>query len=393
MLDQRDIIGNIDLFITNLFTTAINKRASDIHIEAEKDYARIRLRIDGRLCEIMRIHLENYSRLISKIKLMANMDIAERRKPQDSSLKLDQFRNIDFRVSTIDTNNGEKLVIRVLSAIDYENKSKLIGFSDDSKDKLNNAMKNRSGMVILSGPTGSGKSTTLYSLLRSLNREEENIITVEDPVEYDIEGINQVQVNEKIGFTFAKALRSILRQDPDIIMIGEIRDRETADIAIRSAITGHLVLTTLHTNNALSAIIRLKDLGIENYLLSSAISTVASQRLVRKLCECKKADKLTDDEYKIISEFVDIDRDIETFRPKGCPNCNEGYLGREACEEVFILTDEFRDMVRNNQIDLVSLNAYAKDNNFKSMVVAGFEKVINGITSFDEIIGVMFDQI
>lgn len=393
MLDQRDIINNIDKFVYDLFDMALLSKASDIHIEPEDSYARIRLRIDGTLSEILWLNRENYERLVSKIKLLSNMDISERRRPQDQNLRLKGFDDIEFRVSSIGTINGEKVVIRILSINDYKNRSNLLGFSDKSKAKLYEAMKNRSGMIIFTGPTGSGKSTSLYSLLNTLNTETENIITIEDPVEYNIEGINQVNINEKIDFGFAKALRSILRQDPDIIMIGEIRDYETAQIAIRSAITGHLVLTTLHTNNALSAIIRLKDLGIENYLISSAINAVASQRLVRKLCDCKIEDKMTDEEYKIASKYKTIDRNTKVYRPKGCHKCNEGYMGREACEEVFILTDEFRDMVREGNIDLVSLNQYAHRNNFKTMAASGIDKVIDGITSFEEIVRIMYDQI
>ena len=393
MLDQREIISNIDKFVYDLLDYAIYHKASDIHIEAEENYARIRIRIDGKLTEILHINKDNYEKLVSKIKLLSKMDISEHRRPQDESLKLAGFENVDFRVSSIGTINGEKLVIRILSTSEYQKKANLLGFSNTSKEILYEAMKNKSGMIIFSGPTGSGKSTSLYSLLNSLNSEADNIITVEDPVEYNIEGINQININEKIDFTFAKALRSILRQDPDIIMVGEIRDYETAQIAIRAAITGHLVLTTLHTNNALSSIIRLKDLGIENYLLSSAINTVASQRLVRKLCDCKVADKMTDDEYHIAKRFVDIDRETTIYRPGGCPHCNEGYKGREACEEVFIIDDKFRDLIRNGKIDLVSLNKYAKDNDFESMLAKGLDKVIDGTTSFEEIISVMYDQI
>lgn len=230
-------------------------------------------------------------------------------------------------------------------------------------------------------------------MLEELNNDFENIITVEDPVEYNIEGINQININEKIDFTFAKALRSILRQDPDIILIGEIRDYETAQIAIRAAITGHLVLTTLHTNNALSSIIRLKDLGVENYLLSSAINSVASQRLVRKLCDCKIPDKMTDLEYNLAKKYFDIDRNQEIFRANGCCKCNDGYKGREACEEVFTLTDQFRDMIRNGNIDLVSVNEFVKKTDFTPMVHNGLQKVFDGVTSFEELINVMYDQI
>ena len=392
MLDQRDINTDIDKFVYNLFDYALNYKASDIHIEPEDSYARIRIRVDGRLNEIMRINKDNYAKLTSKIKLLANMDISEHRRPQDSSLRLANYQSIDFRASSIGTINGEKLVIRILSLEAYKNNTNLLGFSEKSKEKLKDVLKSRSGMVIFSGPTGSGKSTSLYSLLNQLKNEYENIITVEDPVEYNVEGINQINVNEKIDFTFAKALRSILRQDPDIILIGEIRDYETAQIAIRAAITGHLVLTTLHTNNALSSIIRLKDLGIENYLLSSAINAVASQRLVRMLCDCKISDHMTDMEYEIASKYMDVERDKVVYRANGCYKCNEGYKDRQAVEEVFILSDEFRDMIRNNQVDLVSVSDYAKSNNFKPMVYNGLVKVFEGLTSFDELINVMYDQ-
>ena len=392
MLDQRDINTDIDKFVYNLFDYALNYKASDIHIEPEDSYARIRIRVDGRLNEIMRINKDNYAKLTSKIKLLANMDISEHRRPQDSSLRLANYQSIDFRASSIGTINGEKLVIRILSLEAYKNNTNLLGFSEKSKEKLKDVLKSRSGMVIFSGPTGSGKSTSLYSLLNQLKNEYENIITVEDPVEYNVEGINQINVNEKIDFTFAKALRSILRQDPDIILIGEIRDYETAQIAIRAAITGHLVLTTLHTNNALSSIIRLKDLGIENYLLSSAINAVASQRLVRMLCDCKINDHMTDMEYEIVRKYMDVERDKVVYRANGCYKCNEGYKDRQAVEEVFILSDEFRDMIRNNQVDLVSVSDYAKSNNFKPMVYNGLVKVFEGLTSFDELINVMYDQ-
>lgn len=393
MVDQRDIAINIDKFVYDLFDYALFYRASDIHIEPEENYGRIRFRVDGRLDEVLRITRKNYEMVVSKIKLLANMDISEHRRPQDQNLKLKAYPSIDFRISVIGTINGEKLVIRILSLGEFRSNVNLLGFTKESKDSISEALKNRSGMIIFSGPTGSGKSTSLYSLLEELNNEYENIITVEDPVEYNIEGINQININKKIDFTFAKALRSILRQDPDIILIGEIRDYETAQIAIRAAITGHLVLTTLHTNNALSSIIRLKDLGVENYLLSSAINAVASQRLVRKLCDCKTPDKMTDLEYNLARKYMDIDRDKEIYRANGCPKCNDGYKGREACEEVFILTDEFRDMVRNNQIDLVSVSNFAKENNFIPMVANGLQKVFNGTTSFEELINVMYDQI
>lgn len=243
MLDRILIEKDINKFLKDLFDLALEEKASDIHIEAFEAYAKIRFRVDGVLLEKMRLEKDLYQKLITKIKLMSKMDISEKRRPQDSRLSLKEYENVDFRISSLNTVNGEKLVIRVLSFKEFKNNSNLLGFSQKSKDIISEIIQKKSGMIIFSGPTGSGKSTSLYSLLNDLNSETVNIITVEDPVEYAIEGINQVEVNEKIGLTFSSALRSILRQDPDIIMVGEVRDYETAQMSIRSSITGHLVLT------------------------------------------------------------------------------------------------------------------------------------------------------
>lgn len=384
MISERDIETNIDNFIIDLFSEAIKKRASDIHIEAFTDYGKIRFRIDGVLFEYMRLKRENYEKLITKIKLSAKVDIAEKRRPQDANLKIDQFPDIDFRLSTINTVNGEKLVLRILSINEFKKTNNLLGFSKDSIEKIEQTLNKKSGMIIFSGPTGSGKTTSLYSLLNKLNTGYENIITVEDPVEYKIEGINQVPINPKIGLTFDTALRSILRQDPDIIMIGEIRDKETAEIAIRAAITGHLVLTTVHTKDAISSIVRIKDLGVDDYLINASISLLASQRLVRKLCDCKRKDTLTDEEYEFIKNYKDVDRNQVIFRPNGCEKCKNGYLGREAIAEVLVIDEDLRNILRYQNTE--EIKEKLKKDNFKSMLATGLDKVIGGVTSLDEVI-------
>lgn len=391
MLDEKLINENIGKFVEELFDLALKQRASDIHIEGLDKKARIRLRIDGLLQEIITLSLENYLKLVTKIKLMSKMDIAEKRRPQDARLSMDKYKDVDFRISSINTVNGEKIVIRVLSFEEYKANSNLLGFTKSSKEKLNECLKQKSGMIIFSGPTGSGKSTSLYTLLNKVNSEALNIVTVEDPVEYKIRGINQIAVNEKINVTFANALRSILRQDPDVIMIGEIRDIETAEMAIRSAITGHLVLTTLHTKNALSSIIRLKDLGVDDYLLSSSINAVASQRLVRKLCDCKKEDILSEKEFNIVSKYKKIDRNQKIYRPNGCDKCHNGYLGREAVEEVFILTNDFKEMIKDGDISEISFKKYIEKTDFVPMIENGIEKVLQGKTSLEEVMDVLYE--
>ncbi|MDD7305807.1 MAG: GspE/PulE family protein [Peptoniphilaceae bacterium] len=393
MLNVELINTDIDRFIEDLLDLALIKKSSDIHIEGLDKSARIRLRIDGKLKEILTLDKDYYLKLITKIKLISKMDIAEKRRPQDSRLSIDKYPDVDFRISSINTVNGEKIVIRVLSFEEFKSNSNLLGFTLESKEKLKNSLRQKSGMIIFSGPTGSGKSTSLYTLLNNLNSEALNIVTIEDPVEYKIKGINQIAINEKIGLSFANGLRSILRQDPDVIMIGEIRDTETAQMAIRSAITGHLVLTTLHTKSALSSIIRLKDLGIDDYLLSSSINTVASQRLVRKLCDCKKQDRLNDEEYRLISKYKKIDRDQKIYRPVGCDKCNDGYLGREAVEEVFILTNDFKEMIKDGDISEISFKNYIEKTDFRPMIANGFEKVLQGKTSLEEVVDVLYEFI
>lgn len=387
-MDNNLINSNIDLYINELVEKALKLNASDIHIEPmDEKFSRIRFRIDGKLRIISEMDYLSYIKLITKIKLSSKLDISEKRRPQDGYLKLEKFPEIDFRISTLNTIVGEKLVLRILSIENFKKSQNLLGFSDDSKKILENAIKNKSGMIIFSGPTGSGKSTSLYSLLNKLNDEKRNIISIENPVEINILGINQISINEKIGLTFQNALRSILRQDPDIIMLGEIRDKETAKMAVRAAITGHLVLTTLHTNNSFASINRLRDLGIEDYLIKQSVNTLASQRLVRKLCTCKKKRKISKKEYDFVKNYFDIDENTYIYEASSCEKCHDGYLGREAVEEIVDFDEAYKKLFfENKNFNKNDLDILNKEKNFKSMTYNGIKKVLEGVTSFEEIL-------
>ncbi|MDD7765898.1 MULTISPECIES: GspE/PulE family protein [Anaerococcus] len=387
-MDNNLINSNIDLYINELVEKALKLNASDIHIEPmDEKFSRIRFRIDGKLRIISEMDYPSYIKLLTRIKLSSKLDISEKRRPQDGYLKLEKFPEIDFRISTLNTIVGEKLVLRILSIENFKKSQNLLGFSDDSKKILENAIKNKSGMIIFSGPTGSGKSTSLYSLLNKLNDEKRNIISIENPVEINILGINQISINEKIGLTFQNALRSILRQDPDIIMLGEIRDKETAKMAVRAAITGHLVLTTLHTNSSFASINRLRDLGVEDYLIKQSVNTLASQRLVRKLCSCKKKRKISKKEYNFIKNYFDIDENTYIYEASSCEKCHDGYLGREAVEEIVDFDDDYKKLFfENKNFNKNDLDILNKDKNFKSMTYNGIKKVLEGVTSFEEIL-------
>ena len=387
-MDNNLINSNIDLYINNLVTKALSLNASDIHLEPmDKNFSRIRFRIDGKLRNITEMDYPSYIKLLTRIKLSSKLDISEKRRPQDGYLKLEKFPYIDFRISTLNTVVGEKLVLRILSIENFKKSQNLLGFSDRSKEILQKAIKNKSGMIIFSGPTGSGKSTSLYSLLNKLNDEKSNIISIEDPVEINILGINQISVNEKIGLSFQNALRSILRQDPDIIMLGEIRDDETAKMAIRASITGHLVLTTLHTNNSFASINRLRDLGVEDYLIRQAVNTLASQRLVRKLCSCKKKRKISNKEYNFIKNYFDIDENTYIYEPSTCDKCHDGYLGREAVEEIVDFDEDYKELFfENNNFSKNDLDLLNKKKNFRSMTYNGIKKVLEGVTSLEEVL-------
>ena len=330
---------------------AVKRNVSDIHMDPTKDAIRIRIRIDGLLSDYSMIPGQYKRNLISRIKMMAQMNIMETRLPQDGAIKTKiGDRMLDLRVSSLPTNNGEKVVIRVLDYSKSLQGLETLGFSEDSLNKIHKMINVPNGIILVTGATGSGKSTTVYSILQKMNTEEVNIITVEDPIEMDIAGINQVQAQSEIGLTFANVLRSILRQDPDVIMIGEIRDDETARIAVRASITGHKVLSTIHTNNSLNTIERLTDMDVERYLLGSALTGIISQKLARRLCPHCKILRNTSEYEKTVFRKV-LHKDIEQMydaNPDGCEHCFRGFTDRIAILEVLLMNDDIRDAITNN---------------------------------------------
>jgi type IV pilus assembly protein PilB len=374
----------------SIIKNAVKGRASDIHIEPFEKYIKIRYRIDGELQEILKSPKETAAALATRIKIMANLDIAEKRLPQDGRILTSvEDKEYDLRVSVLPTVHGEKIVIRVLNRASFLISKKDLGIVDDDLEKLNRIVKSPYGIILVTGPTGSGKSTTLYTMLSDLNKSQTNIVTVEDPVEYLMEGVNQVSVNTKAGLTFASGLRSILRQDPDIVMIGEIRDNETAEIAVRAAITGHLVLSTIHTNDAASAVVRLTDMGIEPYLVSTSVAGVISQRLVRKICpHCKKAYEASDYEKRLLGE--DVDKRIILHRGQGCALCaNSGYIGRQGVYEIMEITREHREyIVRNMTTD--EIRDLSIKNGMKTVKLSCKNLVLKGITTLEELVKIAY---
>jgi len=378
-------------FVNSMFFQAIKKQASDIHIETHEHFGLIRFRIDGVLTTQAKIQKKLTELIINRIKVISNLDISEKRVPQDgrTQIKLAN-KTIDIRVSIVPTYFGEKAVMRILMESEDIPSLKELGFNEEITEGFKELLEHSYGMILVTGPTGSGKSTTLHSFLQTISTPEKNIITVEDPVEYKADNINQIQVNTKVGLTFVKALRSILRQDPDIIMVGEIRDKETATIAVQAALTGHLMLSTLHTNNASSTITRLVDMGIEEFLLSSSLIGILSQRLVRKLCDCKVLDDDTKELDKIIqSEPLLKKYEIKNiYKPKGCAKCNfTGYKGRKAVGELFIMNDEIKTLISKKAND-IELKKAMINHGMKTLKEALFEEVINGTTSLKEAIRV-----
>lgn len=384
--DEAPIIRFVNLIISQ----AITDRASDIHIEPMRDELRVRYRIDGVLTTVQRVPHSMIRGVISRLKVMAELDIGERRKPQDGRISVSHSgRNIDLRVATLPTVWGEKVVARVLDSPVASLKLADLAMLDRNMEVFSNSFSKPYGMILVTGPTGSGKSTTLYTTLATISKPTVNVITVEDPVEYRMPGINQVQVNTKAGMTFAAALRSILRSDPDIILIGEIRDEETAKIAIESSLTGHLVLSTLHTNDAPSSVTRLIEMGVEPFLVGSALDSVVAQRLARRLCaRCKQESVATETELRILGLPYEGVEPPVVHRPIGCPQCsNTGYRGRIALHEVMGVDDEIERLASRNA-PAAEIAAHAEANGMTRLRGDGWAKVLLGHTSIEEILRV-----
>ena len=379
--------------LTNLILEqAITQKASDIHLEPHEHGMRVRYRIDGLLRDIMEIPRHLRGDVSSRIKIMGGLDITERRKPQDGRIQITlSGHEVDMRISSLPTVYGEKIVARLLHKSSHLLQLEDFGFSEDNLRKIEKMLRLNQGLVLVTGPTGSGKSTTLYAFLNRLNSPEKNIVTVEDPVEYLLDGINQVQVHSRVGLTFATGLRTVLRQDPDVIMVGEIRDEETGEIAVRSALTGHLVLSTLHTNSAVATISRLVNMGLESYILSSTLIGIVAQRLVRSICsDCKVPVKLEDP--VMIKYLSSLGREIpETvYQGKGCPLCNQsGYRGRSAIGEVLVFNKEMRKAVESNlgEAELLEIALRA---GMTTLQEAAIEKLISGVTTSEEIIRTVY---
>ncbi len=378
-----DIVNQIILY-------AAQHNASDIHLDPREDCLMIRMRMDGQLRDHTIIPKEYERNLTTRVKLISNMNITETRLPQDGAIKgRIEGKDLDMRVSALPTNEGEKVVIRILDFTKSLTGMDSLGFSPKNYKLVSKMMEVPNGIILVTGATGSGKSTTTYSMLQALNKEETNIITVEDPIEMNIEGINQVQVNSDIGLTFATVLRSILRQDPNIILIGEIRDSETAKIAVRASITGHLVLSTIHTNDSLSTIERLLDMDVERYLLSSALTGIISQKLVRTLCPyCRKKRPVTPYEEhffrRVLNKYVP-----EVYEPVGCEHCNHGFRGRIAVHEVLYITDHLRDVISDPTIDKEELREIVYNGSTTTLLQDALEKVIEGHTTFNEVLRIV----
>jgi type IV pilus assembly protein PilB len=376
--------------VSSIIRMAVNKKASDIHIEQSVNDATVRIRVDGVLREVLKVPAEMRMQLISRIKILSDMDIAERRVSQDGRfLATIGGKQVDMRVSTLPTQYGEKVVMRLLDASAAAVPFEKLGLGELQSAELYKLLGSPQGMILVTGPTGSGKSTTLYSALNYLKSPRVNITTIEDPVEYVIDGVNQVQVNVKAGRTFASCLRSMLRQDPNIVMVGEIRDGETAEIALTAAQTGHLVLSTLHTNDAVSAITRLVDLGVPSFLISSSVTAVIAQRLVRKLCHCR-VEMTATSEYQFRMRSLGADKiGDKMFVPVGCKDCEElGFKGRLGIYELLVLNDDLRAAVRDNPRD-TELRTLALKSGMKLMSEDALRKVAMGITTLDEVLRVV----
>lgn len=379
--EEAPVVKLVDLIIRR----AIDERASDIHIEPFKDHVSLRYRVDGKLFEVSPPSRQLHMAIISRIKILSKLDIAEKRLPQDGAITVKiENRPIDIRVSTIPTIYGEKVVLRILDRSQVVLDLEQMGFEPKQLELIRKAASSPYGLIFLTGPTGSGKTTTLYAILSEIKSPAKNIVTVEDPVEYKLDGINQVAVKPDIGLTFASALRSFLRQDPNIMLVGEVRDLETAQICIRSALTGHLVLSTLHTNDAPSAVSRLIDIGIEPYLIAPSLRLVVAQRLMRKLCpDCKEGYKPTAEQLKGAKIKTDL-----IYKPKGCQKCSQtGYKGRACIAEIMIINEELRDLI-NQKATFQKIREVARSSGMQTLYESAMNKVESGITSLEEALSV-----
>ncbi len=395
--DEEEDIGHLkDLaseapiirLVNMLITRAVESRASDIHIEPFEDELKVRYRIDGVLHDIESTPKRLQAAIVSRIKIMAKLNIAERRLPQDGRIRLKiGEKELDLRVSTIPVLYGESVVMRLLHKEGIVIDLNLLGFPEHTLNLFNQLIQKPNGIILVTGPTGSGKTTTLYGALDKINSPDKKIITVEDPVEYQLKGVNQIQVKPQIGLNFANTLRHIVRQDPDIIMIGEIRDLETAEIAIQSALTGHLVFSTLHTNDAPSAITRLLDMGVENFLLSSTVRGILAQRLVRVICpSCKEQDPSVPDREQL--SLFGIDTSIPIFHGKGCEKCAfTGYYGRSGIFELLVVDDDIRKLILKNA-DSNQIRDAARKNGMKTLLEDGGDKIKAGVTTISEVLRV-----
>ncbi len=389
--NSQDLLSNeesapIIKLVNSLFFQALQKGASDIHIESAEYKGEVRLRIDGALKKHLDLDKSIISLVINRIKVISNLDISEKRVPQDGRTQLSiSGKSIDVRVSILPTYHGERVVMRILAQSEHIPTLESLGFKPHVTDSLYKLLQHAHGMILVTGPTGSGKSTTLHACLQHVSTPDKNILTVEDPVEYNADNISQIQVNTKVGLTFSAGLRSILRQDPDIIMIGEMRDQETAEIGLRSALTGHLLLSTLHTNDATSALSRLMDMGIENFLISSTLLGVLAQRLARRLCvECKKEDYLS----VAFAEEAKVPKDKLFFHPVGCKHCDfTGYKGRQAIGELFIIDDAVKGMMKEGFNDF-QIREAMKKRGMRTIADELREMMLEGTTSYEEAVRV-----
>ncbi len=377
--------------VRTMLDEAVRMGSSDIHIEPMEKSVRVRYRIDGVLQQVMEYNTNVLSAMVARIKIISGLDISEKRKPQDGRItQIVDGEEFDVRVSILPTVYGEKTVMRLTKKKGLTRDKKYLGLYPEDERRLDSITHNPHGIILITGPTGSGKSTTCYTVLNELNKETVNIITVEDPVEANVPGVNQVQVNVKAELTFASALRSILRQDPDIIMIGEIRDGETAAIAVQASITGHLVISTLHTNSTSASITRLIDMGVEPYLIGDAVVGIIAQRLVRRLCpKCKVGRQATEEEKKMLG--IDVAKEQIIYEPCGCEECNRGYRGRIAIYEIMPITSSIR-RVLHETVTADEIQRVAVAEGMNTLRMAGANNVIDGVTSIDEMVRVAFDM-